>query len=149
MTRPVDDLRRLVGREVGMGDWLEVTQERIDRFADATDDHQWVHVDPEAAAAGPFGSIIAHGYLTLSLLPRLTQGLEPSMGDVKMTINYGLDRLRFVTPVPAGGRIRARVTLTEVTEVQGGAQVRRLVTVELEGSEKPACVVEVLTRYLW
>jgi len=140
----LEDLHARVGEEIGVGDWFEVTQDRIDTFADATDDHQWIHVDRDKAAAGPFGGTIAHGFLTLSLIVPLQPRLE--VEGVKMGINYGLDRVRFITPVPSGGRVRARSMLKEVTEVAGGIQLKQEVTVELEGSEKPACVAESLTR---
>lgn len=140
----LEDLQSLVGEEVGVGDWLTVGQDRIDAFADATEDHQWIHVDPERAAQGPFGTTIAHGFLTLSLIA----GIAPRLNveGVKMGINYGLDRVRFISPVPSGSRIRARSTVLEVGEVAGGLQVKTQVTVEIEGGEKPACVAETLTR---
>lgn len=141
-----EDVKGLVGTELGVGDWLEVTQDRINQFAEATGDHQWIHVDPERAAQGPFGTTIAHGYLTLSLLPALGGGGVPLSGPVKMGINYGLDRVRFITPVRVGSRIRARRKLLEVKPVEGGFQVKTEVTVELEGSDKPACVAESLSR---
>lgn len=140
----LEDLQARVGEEIGVGDWFEVDQARIDTFAEATGDHQWIHVDRERAAAGPFGTTIAHGFLTLSLIVPLQPRLE--VEGVKMGINYGLDRVRFITPVPSGSRIRARSVLKEVTEVPGGVQLKSEVTVELEASEKPACVAESLTR---
>lgn len=140
-------LKALEGTEVGVSDWLEVDQDRIDAFADATLDHQWIHVDPEKAAAGPFGTTIAHGFLTLSLIVYLQSQTELPVEGVKMGINYGLDKVRFITPVPAGGRIRARRAVAEVTETGDGAvQVKSVVTVELEGSERPACVAEGIAR---
>lgn len=139
-----EDLSARIGEEIGVGDWLEVDQHRIDTFADATDDHQWIHVDNEKAAAGPFGTTIAHGFLTLSLIVTLQPKLE--VPGVRMGINYGLDRVRFISPVPSGSRIRARSVLREVNEVAGGLQVKQEVTIELEGSEKPACVAESIAR---
>jgi acyl dehydratase len=124
---------------------MEITQERIDLFADATGDHQWIHVDPERAAQGPFGATIAHGYLTLSLIPTLGGGRLPVTG-AKMGINYGLDRVRFIAPVKAGSRIRARRKLLEVKEGEGFVQLKVEVTVEIEGQNKPACVAETLSR---
>ncbi len=140
----IDDIRARVGEEIGVGDWLEIDQARIDAFAAATNDHQWIHVDAGKAAAGPFGTTIAHGFLTLSLLVDLAPTLD--VPGVRMGINYGLDRVRFITPVPVGSRIRARSKLVSADEVAGGVQVKSEVTVELEGAEKPACVAETLAR---
>ncbi|MEX1281485.1 MAG: MaoC family dehydratase [Acidimicrobiia bacterium] len=141
-------LKALEGHEVGVSDWFEVSQERIDAFADATLDHQWIHIDPERAAAGPFGTTIAHGFLTLSLLVHLQTQTELPVEGVRMAVNYGLDKVRFITPVPAGGRIRARRTVAEVTEASDGSvQVKSSVTVELEGAERPAAVAEPIGRY--
>jgi acyl dehydratase len=145
----VDVLRQLVGTEVGVGQWLAIEQERIDQFADATGDHQWIHVDPDRAANGPFGSTVAHGYLTLGLLPYLTQGIEIPVGQPRLAINYGLDRLRFPAPVKVGQRVRARVTLTGVEEVDGGLQIARRIVVEVEGGEKPALVADTLSRLIY
>ena len=141
----IDDLRGLVDTEIGVGNWHTVTQEQVNQFADATLDHQWIHVDPEKAAAGPFGGTIAHGFLTLSLLVALAPAVE--VPGVKMGINYGLDRVRFVSPVPVGSRIRARTILKEVHEAGGGIQTKTEVTVEIEGTEKPALVAEWLGRF--
>ena len=141
----VDELRAAKGTEIGTSPWLTVTQERIDGFADATDDHQWIHVDAERAASGPFGATIAHGFLSLSLLPKLVQSVYKVDG-VKMGVNYGLNKVRFTSPLPVGSRIRARVELTDVSDVSGGVQLTLGVTVEVEGSEKPALVAEWLTR---
>jgi len=146
---PYDQLSSLIGEELGVSEWFEITQERIDAFADATEDHQWIHVDRELAAAGPFGRPIAHGFLTLSLLPVLSGQIPLPVGQPKMGINYGLDKVRFITPVPTGSKVRARVVLSEVIEIPKGVQVKRTVTVELEGSEKPACVAETISRLLW
>lgn len=149
MQKTLERLQTQVGTEVGVSDWFLVDQERINAFADATNDHQWIHVDPARAAAGPFGTTIAHGFLTLSLVVGLTADIELEVGDPKMTINYGLDRVRFTAPVPSGTRIRARVELASVEEVKGGLQVKRVVTVEREGEERPAMVAETLSRYLY
>ena len=140
----LEDLQTRIDTELGVSDWFEITQERIAAFADATEDHQWIHIDQDKAAAGPFGTTIAHGYLTLSLLPYLAPGLE--LENVRMGVNYGVDKVRFITPVPSGSRIRMRSVLRDVKEVTGGVQIKAEVTVELEGSEKPAAVVEALTR---
>lgn len=141
------DLLAAVGADLGTTDWLEITQERVDTFADATGDHQWIHVDPERAAAGPFGATIAHGYLTLALvntfLPDLLEVRNVSMG-----VNYGTDRTRFPAPVPVGSRIRGRAELSGAEEVKGGVQARVTVTVEIEGHDRPACVVETISRFL-
>jgi acyl dehydratase len=142
-----DAVLKAVGQHLGHTDWMVVDQDRINRFADATGDHQWIHVDPEKAKDGPFGAPIAHGYLTLSLtnlfLPQLITVEKLSMG-----INYGVNKVRFPTPVPAGSRIRAGAELVEGEVVAGGVQVVIKITVELEGASKPACIVENVTRYL-
>ncbi|MET8677435.1 MaoC family dehydratase [Streptomyces sp. NPDC004647] len=142
----LDELRSAVGEQLGTSDWLEIDQKRIDLFADATGDHQWIHLDPEKAAAGPFGSTIAHGYLTLSLLPALVPQLMRVEG-VQMSINYGANKVRFPSPVPVGSRLRATATIAEVTEVSGGVQLATVVTIEREGGEKPVCVAETLSRF--
>ncbi|MGH8911006.1 MAG: MaoC family dehydratase [Acidimicrobiia bacterium] len=149
MLHVLERLSSLVGTEVGVSDWFTVDQDRIDAFAAATNDHQWIHVDAERAAAGPFGTTIAHGFLTLSLLVAMTGEVELDVGEPRMAINYGLDRLRFTAPVPSGSRIRARVQLSGVEEVKGGLQVKRVVTVEREGEERPAMVAETLSRYVY
>ncbi|MBB5918016.1 acyl dehydratase [Nocardia transvalensis] len=143
----LDALRAAVGTEIGISDWMTVEQDRIDTFAEATGDHQWIHVDPERAASGPYGRTIAHGFLTLSLLVPLANQAA-SVGGIRMGINYGLNKVRFITPVPSGGRIRARVALDSVRDIPGGVQAERTVTVELEGADKPACVAESIVRYL-
>jgi acyl dehydratase len=139
----VDAVLAAAGTHLGYSDWLEITQDRIDGFAD----HQWIHVDPEKAKDGPFGTTIAHGYLTLSLsnyfLPQIVEVQGISMG-----INYGVDKVRFPTPVPVGSRIRAGAELLAVQEIEGGVQATTRVTIELEGAPKPACVIESLSRYL-
>ena len=140
-------LRDYVGREVATSDWFAVSQERINQFAESTEDRQWIHVDPERAAReSPFKETIAHGFLTLSLLSELGKRAM-SVGGVRMGINYGLNRVRFVSPVPAGSRIRGRFTLGVVDDIRGGVQATWNVTVEREGSEKPCCVAEWLVRY--
>lgn len=141
-----EELRAAVGEQLGHSDWLEIEQKRIDLFADATGDHQWIHVDPERAAGGPFGRTIAHGYLTLSLLPTLVPQIMRVEG-MKMGLNYGTDKVRFPAPVPVGSRLRAGAVLTEVTEAGGGVQVTATVTVEREGGDKPVCVAESVSRY--
>ena len=141
----LDELQGRAGSEIGVSDWLAIDQERIDAFADATNDHQWIHVDRERAAAGPFGAPIAHGFLTLSLIPDLAPAVV--VPGVKMAINYGLDRVRFISPVVAGTRVRARTKLLSAHEVAGGIQVKSEVTIEIEGGEKPACVAETLARF--
>ncbi|MER8044098.1 MaoC family dehydratase [Streptomyces sp. NPDC094032] len=141
-----EELRAGVGEQLGHSDWLEIEQKRIDQFADATGDHQWIHVDPERAAAGPFGRTIAHGYLTLSLLPVLVPQIMRVEG-MKMGLNYGTDKVRFPAPVPVGSRLRATAVLTDVTEAGGGVQVTAKVTVEREGGDKPVCVAESVSRY--
>jgi acyl dehydratase len=142
----LDELSRLVGQELVVSDWTTVTQQQINLFAEATGDHQWIHVDEERARAGPFGGTIAHGFLTLSLIPKMIESaLE--IRNVGMSVNYGLNKVRFTSPVPAGSRLRARVKLLECTPVAGnGMQIVWQVTVEREGSDKPACVAESVSR---
>ena len=144
--RPAD-LLGAVGTDLGTTDWLEITQDRVDLFADATGDHQWIHVDPERAKDGPFGGTIAHGYLTLSLvntfLPDLLRVETFSAG-----VNYGTDKTRFPAPVPVGSRIRGSGAITAADEVKGGVQVHVTVTVEIEDGDRPACVVETISRFL-
>ena len=131
----------------GPTDWLEVTQERVNLFADATDDHQWIHVDPERAANGPFGGTIAHGLLTLSLLPHFTHQLY-TVDNVAMAINYGYNKVRFITPVRVGAKIRARAEIAKVDQLDGAVQATVTVTVEIEGSDKPAAVAESIVRFI-
>lgn len=142
----ITELAGAAGTDLGTSDWLEIDQQRIDKFADATGDHQWIHVDPERAADGPFGGTIAHGFLTLSVLPVLQHQLYTVEG-VRMAVNVGLNRVRFMTPVPVGSKIRARAAITEVTELEGAVQVTFSTTVEIEGVEKPAAVVESIGRF--
>lgn len=140
-----EELLAAVGEEIGVSSWLEITQERVDQFAEATGDQQWIHVDLERAVDGPFGGTIAHGYLTLSLM-------VPFMLEVyrvenrKHAVNYGLNKVRFTSPVPVGSRLRGRLTLAEASEVAGGLQILWAVTIEREGEERPACVAESITR---
>lgn len=139
------DLATLVGTDLGYSDWFEVTQDRINTFADATDDHQWIHVDPERAKDGPFGAPIAHGFLTLSLfIPMWVDLLDVQGAGTK--VNYGLDKVRFVSPVPAGSRVRLTATIAEVTEVGGGIQLVVDGTIEIEGGTKPAVALRSLQR---
>jgi acyl dehydratase len=144
------DVRTLatgVGRELGVSEWFEVSQDRINQFADATGDHQWIHVNPaKAATDSPFKTTIAHGFLTLSLISQLLRSAIAFEG-ARMAINYGLNRVRFVSPVPAGSRIRGRFTLASVEDAGGAIQAAWRVTVEREGADKPACVAEWLVRY--
>ena len=140
------ELKGLIGQEVGTSSWLTIEQDRIDRFAEATGDHQWIHVDPERAKDGPFGSTIAHGFLTLSLIPALSWEVYTIEG-ARLSVNYGLNKLRFITPVKVGSRVRAHLAVANVEDVPGDAlQVAMNVTIELEGAEKPAAVAETLTR---
>ena len=139
------ELQALVGQEIGYSDWLVVDQERIDLFARATGDHQWIHTDPARAADGPFGATVAHGFLTLSLLPVLFE-TGFAIDDVRMGVNYGLNRVRFPTPVHAGSRVRGHFTLRAYDPLPGGAQLTVESVVELEGSDKPACVAESVSR---
>ncbi len=139
-------LLQAVGQHLGYSDWLEIDQRRIDLFADATGDHQWIHVDPVRAAEGPFGKTIAHGYLTLSLanlfLPMIMQVDNTSMG-----VNYGCEKVRFPAPVPVGSRVRGGGEVVSAEEVKGGVQVVVRMTIEIEGSERPACVVDTISRF--
>jgi acyl dehydratase len=139
----IEGVQSLVGQHLGHSDWVEITQEQVNRFAEATGDHQWIHVDPAKAAEGPFGTTVAHGFLTLSLLPMLTWQVYKVEG-VKMGVNYGADKLRFPSPVPVGSRVRAGVELTSVTPNKLGYQIATRVTIELDGSDKPACVADML-----
>lgn len=142
----LDELAACVGQEVATSDWVTVTQEQVNRFADATGDHQWIHVDVDRARAGPFGAPIAHGFLTLSLLPVFfDSAFEIRQGG--MGVNYGLNKVRFTSPVPVGSRLRARMTLLSATPIDGnGLQMAWLVAIEREGAEKPVCVAEALVR---
>ncbi|MEU0410792.1 MaoC family dehydratase [Streptomyces griseorubiginosus] len=142
----LDELKKLAGSDLGTSEWIEVTQERIDTFADATGDHQWIHVDPARAAEGPFGAPIAHGYLTLSLfIPLFTELLD--VQGVTTKVNYGLNKVRFPSPVKVGSRIRLVAKLTEVEEVPGGVQIAVDGAIEIEGGAKPAAVLQSLSRF--
>lgn len=142
----IDELKKLAGSDLGTSEWIEVTQERIDTFADATGDHQWIHVDPERAKDGPFGAPIAHGYLTLSLfIPLFTELLD--VQGVTTKVNYGLNKVRFPSPVKVGSRIRLVAKLTEVEEVPGGVQITVDGAIEIEGGAKPAAVLQSLSRF--
>lgn len=145
--RSAEELAQSEGVELGTTDWLTVDQKRINRFADATGDHQWIHVDPERAASGPYGGTIAHGLLTLSLLPQFLHQLYRVDG-VRMAINYGLNKVRFPAPVPVGSRLRARSRVAEVTRMEGAVQAVLATTLEVEGAEKPAAVIESIVRYV-
>jgi acyl dehydratase len=141
----VSGIAELLGTELGPSGWIDVDQQRIDAFAAATDDSQWIHVDPERAAAGPFGTTVAHGFLTLSLcVPLLSEVLH--VDGYRLSINYGLNRVRFPAPVPAGSRVRGRFRVASVEEVEGGDQAVLEATVEREGGEKPVCVAELVVR---
>ena len=140
------ELKALVGQEVAVSDWVEISQERVNQFAEATGDHQWIHLDVERCKReSPFGGPIAHGYLTLSLLPMLMQS-SVRMTDVRMGVNYGLNKVRFPAPVPVGSKVRSRTTVVSVEDIEGGAQVTWLVTIEREGGDKPVCVAESISR---
>ncbi len=143
----LDELVGAAGTELGPTDWLEVDQARVDQFAEATEDRQWIHVDPERAANGPFGGTIAHGLLTLSLLPYFSHHLYGVKG-ISLAVNYGYNKVRFITPVKVGARIRARAVITDVAQLSGAAQSTVTITVEIEGSEKPAAVAESIIRYI-
>ena len=141
----LEEFGSLLGQTVATSDWITVTQERIDEFARATGDHQWIHVDPVRAAAGPFGATIAHGFLTLSLLPVMAESAI-EFANVRMGVNYGLNKVRFPAPVPVGSRLRGHFKLTAFEPIDGGAQITMEVTMEREGSTKPVCVAESLSR---
>jgi acyl dehydratase len=145
--RGVDDLVTAVGAELGPTDWMTMDQPRVDAFADATEDHQWIHVDPSRATESPYGATIAHGFLTLSLVPHFMSSLRRFDG-VRMGINYGLDKVRFPAAVPTGSRIRGRMTMDNVEALpDNGVQLTTTITVEVEGQAKPACVATLLSRY--
>jgi len=140
------DLMGQEGLKIGPSDWMDMTQERVNTFADATGDHQWIHVDVERAQKGPFGAPIAHGYLTLSLAAKLMPEILEIKG-LKMGINYGTDKVRFLNPVKVGSRVRGHGEFLEIKQVPGGYQSTLRVTIEIEGEEKPACVVDTISRY--
>ncbi len=140
-----EELKAAAGEQLGSSEWVTIDQQRIDQFADATGDHQWIHVDPDKAASGPFGKTIAHGFLTLSLLPDLIGQLYRVDG-ANMAINYGMNKMRFPAPVPVDSKVRASAEIAEVTDVSGGLQLVVKATLDIEGSEKPACVAEWVMR---
>ena len=141
-----EELRAAAGREAGPTDWITVEQSRVDEFADATDDHQWIHVEPARAASGPFGTTIAHGYLTLSLVNFFLPDLVRVEG-AKMGVNYGTNKVRFPAAVKVGARIRGRAQVLEATDVPGGVQIVVRVTIEIEGGDRPACVADTISRF--
>jgi acyl dehydratase len=143
----LDDLRYAAGTELGVSGWHAVTQQQIDAFADATGDHQWIHVDADRAAAGPFGTTIAHGFLSLALTPMLAREIYEVRG-VGLAINYGANRVRFPAPLPSGAEVRARARLETADDVPGGLQVVTHVEIEVNGGDKPCCVAELVTRFL-
>lgn len=143
-----EELRAAAGREAGPTDWITVEQSRVDEFADATDDHQWIHVEPARAASGPFGTTIAHGYLTLSLVNFFLPDLVRVEG-AKMGVNYGTNKVRFPDAVKVGARIRGRAQVLEATDVSGGVQIVVRVTIEIEGGERPACVADTISRFFF
>jgi len=142
----IDGLKAKVGEHLGHSDWVEITQEQVNQFADATGDHQWIHVDPERAKSGPFGGPIAHGYLTLSLGPHLLGSVLRVEG-ISMGVNYGLNKLRFPAPVPVGSKLRVGAAVAGVEDIAGGAQVTLELTFEVEGQDKPSCVAQAVFRY--
>ena len=142
----VDEVRAAVGRDLGSSGWLTITQDRVDLFADATDDHQWIHVDPERAKDGPFGATIAHGYLTVALSNRFLPEIVDVQG-FSAGVNYGVDKVRFPAPVRVGARIRGGGALVHVEDVKGGVQATIRVAVEIEGSDRPGCVVDTISRF--
>lgn len=141
----LDELRSLVGSDLGHSEWITIEQQRIDQFAQATGDHQWIHIDPVRAAAGPFGATIAHGFLTLSLLPEMTASAF-TIADVRMGVNYGLNRVRFTSPVPVGSRLRGRFKLLAFEPIDGGAQLIVEASMHREGLDKPVCIAESISR---
>jgi acyl dehydratase len=141
----LSDLQALVGQEIGVSDWVTIDQDRINLFAQATGDHQWIHLDAERAKTGPFGTTIAHGFLTLSLLPELNAQAF-TISDTRMGVNYGLNKVRFTSPVPVNSRVRARFKLVAYEPIEGGAQVTTEATIEREGGSKPVCIAETLAR---
>jgi len=144
----IEGVKAHVGQHLGYSEWRTITQDQVNQFADATDDHQWIHVDIERAKKGPFGGPIAHGYLTLALAPALMAEVYEVKG-IKMGVNYGCNKLRFITPVPVGGRVRLGAVLNAVDEVAGGLQATIELTFEIEGTERPACVAEGIFRWIF
>jgi len=149
-TTVLKNMEQHIGKEVFLSDWTEVTQEQINLFADSTKDHQWIHVDPEKAAKGPFGKTIAHGFLTLSHIPFFAYQVPVRMEEAKMSINYGLDKVRFITPVVSGAKIRDRVVLKALEEKPGNRiLMTQTHTIEIEGQDKPACIADALGMYFF
>jgi acyl dehydratase len=142
----IAEVKAAEGKHLGYSEWLEITQDRIDKFAEATGDYQWIHVDVERAKDGPFGATIAHGYLTLSLASFFLPQIAKYEG-FSMAVNYGVDKVRFINPVKCGARVRAGAEMQSVTDVGGGVQTKVLITIEIEGEDKPACVIESLSRW--
>jgi acyl dehydratase len=142
----LDEFVAAQGSQLGPTEWMEITQDRVNLFADATEDHQWIHVDPERAANGPFGGAIAHGLLTLSLLPHFMHQLY-TVQNIAMAINYGYNKVRFITPVKVGAKVRARAEISKVDQLDGAVQATMTTTVEIEGSDKPAAVAESIARF--
>jgi acyl dehydratase len=149
MEEVLERLNSQIGQEIGVSNWWEITQERINAFAESTDDHQFIHVNPDLASQTPFGGTIAHGFLTLSLTVPMSSEVTLDVGNPMMAINYGLDRVRFPAPVPVDSKIRVRVTLDEVSEVSGGIHIKQTLTTEIEGEDKPAMIAERLTRFYY
>jgi acyl dehydratase len=143
----LDEFVAAQGSQLGPTEWMEITQDRVNLFADATEDHQWIHVDPERAANGPFGGAIAHGLLTLSLLPHFMHQLY-TVQNIAMAINYGYNKVRFITPVKVGAKVRARAEISKVDQLDGAVQATMTTTVEIEGSDKPAAVAESIVRFI-
>ena len=140
------ELKPMVGEEIAVSDWVKVTQQRIDQFAEATGDHQWIHIDPQRAAAGPFGATIAHGFLTLSMMPMFAENAI-EFRNVRMSVNYGLNRVRFTSPVPVDSELRGRFRLVAVDDIgDNGVQVTTEITIERKGSDRPVCVAESIAR---
>ena len=145
---PIAEIKERIGSEIGVSDWLDIDQNRINDFAECTGDHQWIHVDEEAAKSGPFGTTIAHGYLTVSLIPTFSAGISVIPEGTAMAINYGMNKLRFVNPVKVNSKVRDRVSLTGVEEKGGGrVLVTTTHTIEIDGEDKPACIAETLTMF--
>lgn len=145
---PLEQMKERVGTEIGKSDWIEITQEQVNQFADCTGDHQWIHVDQEKAAAGPFGTTIGHGFLTISMIPKFSENHSLVPEGTMMAINYGMNKVRLLNPVPVGSKIRDNIVMGEVVEKGGGRILATTVhTIEIEGQEKPACVAETLTMF--
>ena len=145
---PLETIKERIGDEIGVSDWIQINQDRINDFADCTEDHQWIHVDEEAAAGGPFGKTIAHGYLTVALFPFFSSGIAVIPEGTMMAINYGMNKLRFINPVGVGSKIRDKISLTNVEEKPGGRILMTTThTVEIEGENKPACIAETLSMF--